>query len=149
MSFVTLHNHRLAGSYSNGYTVTVEREDRGYRFGNRQYAYYARIRRNNDGTTVRVALQTLQNAKFYGEKGFSTYKFGEWLKTSKVASTPVAVAKVPVAVNKTDIDVEVTKKGKVDISIVLKKEGDAEDLADELRNIISDLEDAIYDLEHN
>ncbi len=148
----TLKNHKLAGTWNGGkYTVTVTRQKGAYRYGQQQYSYHASIRRSNDGAVVNVALATLRAAKisWTGAKEFPNHKFAEWQNTAKLrgdtgAASPVAAAKAASVVS---IDAELNKTAKVTINIQKTFEGDADDVRDELYDLISQLEDAIRDIE--
>lgn len=149
----TLKNHKLAGTWNGGkYTVTVTRRLEGRYFGQNQYSYHASIRRSADGAVVNVALATLRAAKIGWSgsgKEFPNHKFTNWQETAKLrgdtgAASPVSAAK---AADVVSIDTDYTKTAKVTINIQKTFEGDADDVRDELYELISQLEDAIHDIE--
>lgn len=148
----TLKNHKLAGTWNGGeYTVTVTRQKGAYRYGQQQYSYHASIRRSNDGAVVNVSLATLRGAKisWTGAKEFPNNKFNEWLNTAKLRGDSGAAAAVSAvkAADVVSIDTDYTKTAKVTINIQKTFEGDADDVRDELYDLISQLEDAIRDIE--
>ena len=152
MSTLVLKNHKLAGTWNGGeYTVTVTRQKGAYRYDQQQYSYHASIRRN-DGVVVNVALATLRAAKigWTGAKEFPNNKFSEWLNTARLrgdtGATP-AGAVVAKAADVVSIDTDYTKTAKVTINIQKTFEGDADDVRDELYDLISQLEDAIREIE--
>lgn len=153
MSNVTiLSKHKLAGTWNGGkYNVTVTRRFSGRYFGQNQYSYHAAIRRAADGATVNVALATLRTAKisWTGAKEFPNNKFSEWQNTAKLrGDTGAAIGKTSVKdADVVSIDTDYTKTAKVTINIQKTFEGDASDVRDELYDLISQLEDAIRDIE--
>ena len=151
MSTLVLKNHKLAGTWNGGeYTVTVTRQKGAYRYGQQQYSYRASVRRN-DGVVVNVALGTLRAAqRWSGAKEFPNNKFSEWLNTARLrgdtGATP-AGAVADKAADVVSIDADYTKTAKVTINIQKTFEGDADDVRDELYDLISQLEDAIREIE--
>jgi hypothetical protein len=141
-----LPNHSHSGSFNNGlYTALVSRTvDHWGRRPN--YTYDVLITRVSDGRRARISLSTFRKyASIYGTKTFPGYRFNDWLLNRSAGIAPVVKAAEPV--NDVEIDVETTRSATLNIKISLNKTGDAEELADEVRDIISQLEDALRDLE--
>lgn len=148
MNYENVHSHYLNRDTAD-YKTQVQRA-RLYAFSS-QIRYFGLVTRKHDGAQVRVSLETLR----FNMNSLS-YKFQEWLDSSRMrgdavgmaskeAKNGAAAAVVGSTPNSFSIETNVNVTVKVKIDRVLT--GSRQDVADKLRDIIIDLENALDEVE--